>query len=117
MIICSCIHVAANGLISFLWLISIPLWASPVTQSVKNLPAMQETLIQSLGLKDRLENEMATHSSTVAWEIPWTEEPGRVGHDLASKPPPPVFLCIYVPHLLYHLLMNVWLFSCFDYCE
>ena len=76
MIICSCIHVAANGIISFLWLISIPLWASLVTQSVKNLPAMQETLIQSLGLKDRLENEMATHSSTVAWEILWTEEPG-----------------------------------------
>ena len=53
------------------------MWASLVTQSVKNLPAKQETLIQSLGLKDPLEKEMATHSSTVAWEIPWTEEPGR----------------------------------------
>ena len=60
MIICSCIHVAANGIISFLWLISIPLWASLVTQSVKNLPAMQETLIQSLGQEDLLEDRLPT---------------------------------------------------------
>ena len=69
-IICSCIHVAANGIVYFLWLSSIPPWASLVTQLVKNLPAIQETLVQSLGLKDPLEKEMATHSSTVAWEIP-----------------------------------------------
>ena len=43
---------------------------------VKNLPAMQETWVQSLGQKDSLEKEMATHSSTLAWRIPWTEEPG-----------------------------------------
>ena len=42
---------------------------------VKNLPAMQETGIQSLGQKDPLEKEMATHSSVLAWRIPWTEEP------------------------------------------
>ena len=42
---------------------------------VKNLPAMQETGIQSLGQKDPLEKEMATHSSILAWRIPWTEEP------------------------------------------
>ena len=42
---------------------------------VKNLPAMQETRIQSLGPKDPLEKEMATHSSILAWRIPWTEEP------------------------------------------
>ena len=48
---------------------------------VKNLPATQETGIQSLGWEDPLEEEMATHSSILAWEIPWTEEPGRVGHD------------------------------------
>ena len=56
---------------------------------VKHLPAMQETRVQSLGREDPLEKEMATHSSTLAWKIPWTEEPGRllsmglqrVGHD------------------------------------
>ena len=43
---------------------------------VKNLPAMLETQIQSLGQEDPLEKEVATHSSFIAWEIPWTEEPG-----------------------------------------
>ena len=42
----------------------------------KNLPAMQKTWVQSLGWEDTLEEEMATHSSILAWEIPWTEEPG-----------------------------------------
>ena len=45
---------------------------------VKNLLAMQETWVQSLGWEDPLEKEMATHSSIVAWRIPWTEEPGGV---------------------------------------
>ena len=45
---------------------------------VKNLPAMQETLVQFLGLEDPLEKGMATHSSILAWRIPWTEEPGRL---------------------------------------
>ena len=44
---------------------------------VKNLPAMQETWVQSLGWEDPLEKEMVTHSSILAWRIPWTEEPGR----------------------------------------
>ena len=47
-----------------------------VAQTVKNLPAMQETRVQSLGQEDPLEKGMATHSSVVAWEIPRTEEPG-----------------------------------------
>ena len=47
-----------------------------VAEMVKNLPAMQETWVQSLGRQDPLEKEMATHSSTIAWKIPWTEEPG-----------------------------------------
>ena len=51
-------------------------WASLVAQSVKNLPAVQETQIQSLGHEDPLEKEMATHSSIHAWKIPGTEEPG-----------------------------------------
>ena len=60
-----------------------------MAQLVKNLPAMQETQVQSLGWEDLLEKEMATHSSILAWRIPWTEDPGglqsmgsqRVGHD------------------------------------
>ena len=52
--------------------------ASLVAQMVKRLPTMRETWVQSLGWEDLLEKEMATHSSTLAWEIPWTEEPGRL---------------------------------------
>ena len=52
--------------------------ASLVVQTVNNLPAMQETRVQFLGWEDSLEKEMATHSSILAWEIPWTEEPGRL---------------------------------------
>ena len=63
--------------------------ASLVAQTVKRLPTMRETRVQSLGREDPLEKEMTTHSSTLAWKIPWTEEPGRlqsmgsrrVGHD------------------------------------
>ena len=47
-----------------------------VAQSVKNLPAMQETWVRSLGREDSLEKEMATYPSILAWRIPWTEEPG-----------------------------------------
>ena len=60
-----------------------------MSQMVKNLPAMQETQVQSLGQEDPLEKGIATHSSILAWKIPWTEEPGglwfmgsqRVGHN------------------------------------
>ena len=51
---------------------------SLVAQPVKRLPAMRETWVQSLGREDPLEKEMAIHSSTLAWKIPWTEEPGRL---------------------------------------
>ena len=50
--------------------------ASLVAQSVKNLPAVRETQVHSLGWEDLLEKEMATHSSILAWKSPWTEEPG-----------------------------------------
>ena len=64
-----------------------------MSQTVKHLPAMWETWVQSLGQEDSLEKEMATHSSTLAWKIPWMEDPGRlqfmglqrVGHDLVTK--------------------------------
>ena len=68
---------------------SISHWASPVAQTVKNSPAIRETWVWSLGREDPLEKGMATHSSILAWRIPWTEEPGglqsmgsqRVRHD------------------------------------
>ena len=49
-----------------------------MAQRVKSLLAMQETQVRSLGWEDPLEKEMAPHSSTLAWKIPWTEEPGRL---------------------------------------
>ena len=52
------------------------IWTSLMSQTVKNLPAMRETQVQSLGQEDPLEKGMATHSSILAWRIPWTEEPG-----------------------------------------
>ena len=52
--------------------------ASLVAQSVRNLPAVQETSVPSLGQEDPLEKKMASHSSILAWKIPWTEEPGRI---------------------------------------
>ena len=70
-----------------IWVIYV--WASLVAQTVKSLPTMRETWVRFLGWEDPLEKEMATHSSILAWEIPWTEEPSglqsmgsqRVGHD------------------------------------
>ena len=55
-----------------------------VAQTVKCLPTMWETRVRSLGREDPLEKEMATHSSTVDWKIPWTEEPGRL-HSMGSQ--------------------------------
>ena len=67
--------------------------ASLVAERLKRLPAMQETWVQSLGREYPLEKEMATYSGILAWEIPWTQEPGglrpmrsqRIRHDLATK--------------------------------
>ena len=63
---------------SFFGVSSGGLRASLVAQMVKNLPALWETWVQSLGWEDPLEEGMATYSSILAWRIPWTEEPGRV---------------------------------------
>ena len=70
-------------------MVHIMKWVSLVAQTVKCLPAMRETWVRSLGREDPLEEEMATHSSTLAWKIAWTEKPcklqsmgsQRVGHD------------------------------------
>ena len=56
--------------------VSAVAWAYLIAQLVKNLPAMQETQVRSLGWKDTLEKGMVTHSGIPAWRIPWTEEPG-----------------------------------------
>ena len=66
---------------------------SLMAQTVKHLPTMRETQVQSLGQEDLLEKEMATHSSILAWKIPWMEKPGRlqsmgsqrVGHDRVTS--------------------------------
>ena len=79
--ICDLIHLYVTYI--YLYVTSL------VAQTVKCLPTMRETRVQYLGREDLLEKEMATHSNTLAWKIPWTEEPGRlqsmgsqrVGHD------------------------------------
>ena len=78
-----------------LWVIGVPLiaWVSLVAQMVKNLPAMLKIWVWSLGWEDLLEKGMATHSSILAWAIPWTEEPGglesmgsqRVGYNWGTN--------------------------------
>ena len=71
------------------WFLTQYIWASLVAQRLKHLPPMWETWVRSLGREDPLEKEMVTHSSILAWRIPWTEKAGRlqsmgsqrVGHD------------------------------------
>ena len=71
---------------------SVQIWASLVAQTIKNLPAMWETWVQSVGWEDPLEEGMASHCSILSWRILWTEEPSgqsmgsqRVGRDWATK--------------------------------
>ena len=72
-----------------IYIMFMTIWASLMAQMVKNPPAVQETWVRSLVWEDPLEEGIANHSSTLAWKIPWTEEPGgpqsmgsqRVGHD------------------------------------
>ena len=96
---CQCPLVFASG-----YLLA---WASLVAQMVKNPPAMQEIWVSSLGQEDLLEKRMATHSSILAWEIPWTVEPGglqsmgsqKVRHDLVTNPH---------THTSHHALVLSW---------
>ena len=77
-----------------LWVVFNVFFSFLVAQTVKHLPAMRETRVRFLGREDPLEKEMAPHSSTLAWKIPWTEEPDRlqsmgslrVRHDWATSP-------------------------------
>ena len=97
----------------------ICVWASLVAQMVKKPPAVQETRVWALGQEDPLEKEMATHSSVLAWRIPWAEEPGgsqslglqRVRHNWATNTFTFSHLCVYGVegvlkrlNLLHHLM-------------
>ena len=79
--------------------IYVYIWASLIAQSIKNLPAMKETWVRFLGQEDALEKKMATHSSILAWRIPWTEEPGRLqsmgSQELDTTTPQP-FVYIHI---------------------
>ena len=83
-------------------------WTSLVAQTVKHLPTKWETWVRSLGREDSLEKEMATHSSILAWNIPWMEEPGRlrsmglqrVRHNWATSP--------YLTSPWMHIKFNQW---------
>ena len=85
-------HAGDQGLIPW-WEGNTPFWTSLVAQTVKRLSAMLKTQVRSLGREDPLEKEMVTHSSTMAWKIPWTEEPSRlqsmgsqrIGHDWVTS--------------------------------
>ena len=102
-------------LLSFIWLSGFPVFLlgifyldhlyfiyPVVAQTVKHPPAVWETQVRSLGWEDPLEKEMPTHSRTLAWKIPWTEEPGRlqsmglqrVGHDWATSFSLSYFICV-----------------------
>ena len=78
--------------------------ASLVAEMVKNVPAVQETQVRPLGREDPREKEMATHSSTLAWEIPWTQEPGRlqsmglqrVGHNWLNNIKDWVYISVFI---------------------
>ena len=103
-IICECVCVCVCIYIYIHIYIYIYIWASLIAQSVKNLSAMQETQVRSLGGEDPLDKGMATHSSILAWRIPWTEEPGglrsiglqKVVHDWATNTHSCVCVCIYM---------------------
>ena len=94
----------------FLMPFSLSLWTSLVAQMVKRLSTMWETWVRSLGREDSLEKEMAIHFSTIAWKIPWTEEPGRlqsmglqrVGHDWA------IFTASLCGERISHFLQAPW---------
>ena len=101
----------------------LSLVASLVAQTVKRLPAMQETRVRSLGWEDPLEKEMATHSSNLAWKIPWTEEAGapqsmlsqRVEHDWVTKQVQTAMTWRITFKFMYTLILSHACFSYFKY--
>ena len=87
------LHPQPNSILTHISNCLLTIWASLVAQSVKNLPAMQETQVRSLGQKDLPKKETVTHSSSLDWRIPWREKPGqlqsrvlqRVRHDWVTN--------------------------------
>ena len=90
-------------------------WASLVAPTVKSLPAMQETWVWFLGLEDRLEKEMATHSSILAWKIPWTEEPDRL-QSMGSQRVKnwPILCCFFSQEMLSYVCIYVEIYIYMD---
>ena len=115
--LCMCWYGFKNP--SSIWLLLQLEWASLVAQRLKHLPAMWETWVRSLGWDDPLEKEMATHSSILAWWIPWMEEPGglqstgsqRVGHDWVTSLMSLTYLCTQIS------FVNIWKHYCLSYIK
>ena len=91
-------------------LICVLIWASLVGQMLIRLPARWETWIRSLGWEDPLEKEMATHSSTFAWKIPWMEEPGRLQSMWLQSP---TWLRVFTGSLVCLSLSSLWNWTLF----
>ena len=95
------------------------LWAPLVAQMVKNLPAMQEIQVQSLGQEVPLERGMATHSSILAWRIPWTEEPGGLQIHRTARSwtllSDDAFMLTSFPQQLYHFIFLSAMYEVFQY--
>ena len=117
---------------SFTWIywhmLVVKFKTSLVAQTVKHLPTTRKTQVQSLGQEDPLEKEMATHSSTLAWKIPWTKDPGRlqsmgpqrVGHDGATSLSETLKqeqkCCYFSPLLIpFEMCSNTFLLVCFNF--
>ena len=104
-----CMYVCDLSLSIYIISVYPYLWVSLVAQMVKNLPEMQETWVWSLNWEDSLEKGMATHSSILAWRIPWTKKPGRlqsmglqrVGYDWASN-----------THIFLYALFHYYVYFC-----
>ena len=90
-------------------------WTSLVAHMVKCLPTMQDTQVWSLGWEDPLEKEMATHSSTLAWKIPWTEEPGRLQPMGSQRVGPNWVTSLFTPPIIISKL-SVILDFCVPHC-
>ena len=94
------------------------LLASLVAQWVKSLPKVQETWVSSLGWEDQLKKEMATHSSILAWEIPWTEKPGGL-QSMGSQESDITEQLKFWPLSLLYIRTSFWVnlssFSCYFY--
>ena len=92
--------------------IYIYLWASLVAQMVKNLPAMQGSSVPSLGREDSLEKAMATHSSILAWRIPWTEKPEELQSMGVTESDKTEWLFHTYMHIYIHILVHLYTSIC-----